>query len=261
MDEEKLELVAKVPQVTFLFWIIKILATTLGETGGDAVTMSWLGETTAEAKGTGYLIGTGIFGVIFIIAVLVQIRAKNFHPFLYWLTIVATTTVGTTLADYCTRSLGIGYTGGSTILLICVIASLLIWRWSTGSISIETVSTPKVEIFYWVTIMFSQTLGTALGDWVADTNEMGYLGAAAVFGGLLLLTALLYYLTSFSRVILFWAAFILTRPLGATLGDFLDKPITQGGLALSRYTATLGLLVVIVALILIVPQKPASKAH
>ena len=163
MDKEKLELVAKVPQVTFLFWIIKILATTLGETGGDAVTMSWLGETTAEAKGTGYLIGTGIFGVIFIIAVLVQIRAKNFHPFLYWLTIVATTTVGTTLADYCTRSLGIGYTGGSTILLICVIASLLIWRWSTGSISIETVNTPKVEVFYWVTIMFSQTLGTALG--------------------------------------------------------------------------------------------------
>ena len=226
MDEERSELVAKVPLVTFLFWIVKILATTLGETGGDAVTMSWLGETTVRGpKGTGYLIGTAIFGVIFVVAVLVQIRAKKFHPFLYWLTIVATTTVGTTLADYCTRSLGIGYTGGSTILLICVIASLLIWRWSTGSISIETVSTPKVEIFYWVTIMFSQTLGTALGDWVADTNEMGYLGAAAIFGGLLLLTALLYYLTGFSRVILFWAAFILTRPLGATLGDFLDKPI------------------------------------
>jgi uncharacterized membrane-anchored protein len=253
--------VSKVPQVTLAFWIIKILATTLGETGGDAVTMSWLGETTPEAKGTGYLIGTGIFGVIFIIAVLVQIRAEKFHPFLYWLTIVATTTVGTTLADYCTRSLGIGYTGGSTILLICVIASLLIWRWSTGSISIETVSTPKVEIFYWVTIMFSQTLGTALGDWVADTNEMGYLGAAAVFGGLLLLTALLFYLTGFSRVILFWAAFILTRPLGATVGDFLDKPIVKGGLAMSRYTASLALLVVIVALILIFPQKPASKAH
>jgi uncharacterized membrane-anchored protein len=254
-------LAIKVPQVTLLFWIIKILATTLGETGGDAVTMSWLGETTPEAKAGGYLIGTAIFGVIFIAAVLVQIRAKKFHPFLYWLTIVATTTVGTTLADYCTRSLGIGYTGGSTILLICVIASLLIWRWSTGSISIETVSTPKVEIFYWVTIMFSQTLGTALGDWVADTNEMGYLGAAAVFGGLLLLTALLYYLTSFSRVILFWAAFILTRPLGATLGDFLDKPIAKGGFALSRYTASLALLVVIVALVLIFPQKPASKAH
>ena len=251
----------KVPQVTILFWIVKILATTLGETGGDAVTMSWLGETTPDAQAGGYLIGTAIFGVIFIAAVLVQIRAKKFHPFLYWLTIVATTTVGTTLADYCTRSLGIGYTGGSTILLVCVVASLLVWRWSTGSISIETVSTPKVEVFYWVTIMFSQTLGTALGDWVADTNDMGYLGAAAVFGGLLLLTALLYYLTSFSRVILFWVAFILTRPLGATVGDFLDKPIAQGGLALSRYTASFALLVVIVALILIFPQKPAAKAH
>ena len=261
MDKKRSELVAKVPQVTLVFWIVKILATTLGETGGDAVTMSWLGETTAAAKGTGYLVGTAIFGVIFVAAVLVQIKAKKFHPFLYWLTIVATTTVGTTLADYCTRSLGIGYTGGSTILLILVIASLLAWRWSTGSISVETVNTPKVEIFYWVTIMFSQTLGTALGDWVADTNQMGYLGAAAVFGGLLLLTALLYYFTSISRAILFWAAFILTRPLGAVVGDFLDKPHAQGGLALSRYTASLALLVVIIALILIFPQKPASKAH
>jgi uncharacterized membrane-anchored protein len=261
MDERKSDLVAKVPQITLLFWIIKILATTLGETGGDAVTMSWLGETTSEAKGTGYLIGTAIFGLVFVAAVLVQIRAKKFHPFLYWLTIVATTTVGTTLADYCTRSLGIGYTGGSTILMIFVIASLLIWRWSTGSISIETVNTPKVEVFYWVTIMFSQTLGTALGDWVADTNEMGYVGAAAVFGGLLLLTALLYYFTSISRVILFWAAFILTRPLGAVVGDFLDKPHAQGGLALSRYAASLALLAVIITLILIFQQRPASKAH
>jgi uncharacterized membrane-anchored protein len=249
MNEKTSELVAKVPQVTLVFWIIKILATTLGETGGDAVTMSWLGETTAEAKGTGYLIGTAIFGVLFVAAVL------------YWFTIVATTTVGTTLADYCTRSLGIGYTGGSTILLVLVLASLFIWRWSTGSISIETVNTPKVEIFYWVTIMFSQTLGTALGDWVADTNEMGYLGAAAIFGGLLLVTALLYYFTSVSHVILFWAAFILTRPLGAVVGDFLDKPHAQGGLALSRYTASLALLVVIVTLILVFPQKPASKTH
>src|SRR5213080_4344803 len=193
MEEKRSDLVAKVPQVTLLFWIIKILATTLGETGGDAVTMSWLGETTAGAKGTGYLIGTALFGVIFIVAVLVQIRAKRFHPFLYWLTIVATTTVGTTLADYCDRSLGIGYTGGSAILLTCVIGSLLVWRWSTGSISIETVNTPKIETFYWVTIMFSQTLGTALGDWVADTHDTGYLGAAAVFGALLLVTALIYY--------------------------------------------------------------------
>ncbi len=261
MDKRTSEMVAKVPQVTLLFWIIKILATTLGETGGDAVTMSWLGETTAAAQGTGYLIGTAIFGVIFIVVVLIQIKAQRFHPFLYWLTIVATTTVGTTMADYFDRSLGIGYTGGSTILLVLVLASLLVWRWSTGSISIETVNTPKVEIFYWVTIMFSQTLGTALGDWVADTNDTGYLAAAAIFGGLLLLTALLYYFTSLSRAILFWAAFILTRPLGAVVGDFLDKPIAKGGLSLSRYSASLALLVVIISLILIFPQKPAAKAH
>ena len=261
MDQEESDQFAKVPQVTLTFWIIKILATTLGETGGDAVTMSWLGETTPEATGTGYLIGTAIFGVIFVVAVLLQILAKKFHPFIYWLTIVATTTVGTTLADYCTRSLGIGYTGGAVILLILVVASLLIWQWSTGSISIETVSTTKVEIFYWVTIMFSQTLGTALGDWVADTNETGYLGAAAVFGGLLLVTALLYYFTSISHALLFWAAFILTRPLGAVVGDFLDKPIAKGGLALSRYTASVALFVVIALLILIFPQRPARTAH
>lgn len=261
MENKGSELIAKVPQVTLIFWIIKILATTLGETGGDAVTMSWLGETTGEAKGSGYLVGTAIFGVIFVAAILVQIRARRFHPFLYWLTIVATTTVGTTLADYCTRSLGMGYTGASTILLIFVIASLLAWRWSTGSISVETVNTPKVEIFYWVTIMFSQTLGTALGDWVADTNEMGYLGAAGVFGGMLLLTALLYYFTGISRAVLFWAAFILTRPLGAVVGDFLDKPGANGGLALSRYTSSLALLAVIVVLIVLFPQKPASRAH
>src|ERR1700747_3208510 len=253
--------VAKVPQVTILFWIIKILATTLGETGGDAVTMSWLGETTPDPKAGGYLIGTAIFGVIFVAAVLVQIRAKKFHPFLYWLTIVATTTVGTTLADYCTGSLGIGYNGGSTILLILVIASLLTWRWSTGSISIETVNTPKVEIFYWVTIMFSQTLGTALGDWVADTNEMGYLGAAAVFGGLPLLTGIPYYLSSLSRVILFWAAFILTRPLGAVVGDFLDKPLSAGGLALSRYSASAVLFAFILTSILIFQQRAAKQPH
>ncbi len=255
------ETFAKVPEVTLIFWIIKILATTLGETGGDAVTMSWLGETTAEPTANGYLIGTAIFGAIFIAAVVVQILAKKFHPFIYWLTIVATTTVGTTLADYFDRSLGIGYAGGSAILLTCVVASLLVWRWSTGSISIETVSTPKVEIFYWVTIMFSQTLGTALGDWLADTNGMGYLGAGAVFAGLLLVTALFYYFSSVSHALLFWTAFVLTRPLGATLGDFLDKPIAQGGLALSRYTASAVLVGVIIVLILAFPQKPAAKAH
>ena len=261
MKDETVNALSKVPQVTLLFWIIKILATTLGETGGDAVTMTWLGETTAEATGFGSLIGTAIFGVIFIVLVLIQIKAARFHPFLYWLTIVATTTVGTTLADYVTRSVGIGYTGGSTILLILVIASLLIWRWSTGSISIETVNTPKVEIFYWVTIMFSQTLGTALGDWFADTADLGYLGAAAVFGSGLAILIALYYWTSVSRTILFWIAFILTRPLGAVVGDFLDKPYDHGGLALSRYTASIVLLVVITALIFIFPQRAAEKAH
>ena len=261
MNENKSELIAKVPEVTLIFWIIKILATTLGETGGDAVTMSWLGETTDEASGYGYLIGTAIFGAVFVVAVIIQIKAKKFHPFIYWLTIVATTTVGTTLADYCTRSLGIGYTGGSSLLLVTVIGSLLVWFASTGNISVETVITAKVEVFYWVTIMFSQTLGTALGDWVADTNEMGFLGAAAIFGGLLAVTAFLYYFTSVSRAVLFWAAFILTRPLGAVVGDFLDKPLAQGGLALSRYTASIALVVVIVALILIFPQRPARSAH
>ena len=260
-DETRSDIISKVPQLTIVFWIIKIFATTLGETGGDAVTMSWLGETTGAANGLGYLLGTAIFGVIFIAAVIVQIMAKRFHPFLYWLTIVATTTVGTTLADYVTRSLGIGYTGGSTILLILVIASLLIWRASTGSISIETVNTPKVEIFYWVTIMFSQTLGTALGDWFADTAHLGYLGAAAVFGGALVIIVALYFWTSVSRTILFWLAFILTRPLGAVVGDFLDKPHEKGGLDLNRYTASLVLLVLIVALIFIFKQKAAEKAH
>lgn len=261
MNTETKELISKVPEVTLIFWIIKILATTLGETGGDAVTMSWLGETTAEASGWGYLLGTFIFGIIFVAAVLVQIKATKFHPFLYWLTIVATTTVGTTLADYLTRSLGIGYTGGSAILLVFVIASLLIWRSSTGSISVETVNTPKVEIFYWVTIMFSQTLGTALGDWVADSAKFGYLGAAAIFGGILVLVVLLYYFTSISRALLFWIAFITTRPLGAVVGDFLDKPFEKGGLELSRYTASIVLLVVIVALIFIFRQKAAEESH
>jgi uncharacterized membrane-anchored protein len=260
-DEDVNNAVIKVPQVALVFWIIKILATTLGETGGDAVTMSWLGETTDEATGTGYLIGTAIFGTIFLIAVLIQIKAEKFHPFLYWFTIVATTTVGTTLADYVTRSLGVGYPGGSLILLALVLLSLAVWRWSTGSVSVESVSTPRVEMFYWVTIMFSQTLGTALGDWVADNDDLGYLGAAAIFGGILLVVVALYYLTSVSRVILFWIAFITTRPLGAVVGDFLDKPVEHGGLELSRTVASLVLLVLIAAMIFIFSQRPASEAH
>jgi len=258
---EMMTFISKVPEVTLVFWIIKILCTTIGETGGDAVTMSWFGETTAEANPNGYLIGTGIFAVIFIIAVLMQIKAAKFQPFLYWFTIVATTTVGTTLADYLTRSNGLGYTVGSSILLTCVIASLVIWKSVTGTIDVASVRTPRSEIFYWVTIMFSQTLGTALGDWFADTADLGYLGAAAVFGAGLLVLALLYYFTSVSRAILFWIAFILTRPLGAVVGDFLDKPHDDGGLALSRYAATAILLVLIIAAILIFPQKPAEEAH
>jgi uncharacterized membrane-anchored protein len=255
----------KVPQVTLMFWIVKILATTLGETGGDAVTMSLFGETTAGTDAfwvaNGYLFGTLIFAVIFIVAVAFQIRAKRFHPFLYWFTIIATTTVGTTLADFSTRSMGVGYPGGSVILLVLVIASLLIWRAVTGTVAVESVRTPRAEMFYWLTIMFSQTLGTALGDWFADTADLGYLGAAGVFGGALLIIALLYYFTRVSRTVLFWIAFILTRPLGAVVGDFLDKPTEDGGLELSRTIATGILLALIVLLIFIFPPKPAEEAH
>lgn len=261
MDAETKNALSKVPQVTLVFWIIKILCTTLGETGGDAFTMSYLGETTADANPNGYLIGTAVFGIIFLIAVALQIRANKFHPFLYWFTIIATTTVGTTLADYLTRSNGLGYGVGSTVLLACVIGSLLIWKWTTGTIDVGSVNNAQSEVFYWVTIMFSQTLGTALGDWFADTADLGYLGAAGVFGGALLVLALLLYFTTISRAILFWAAFVLTRPLGAVVGDFLDKPYEKGGLELDRYVATGVLLVLIVAFILIFKQKPAEKAH
>ena len=253
--------VAKVPEVTLIFWIIKILCTTIGETGGDAFTMSFLGETTSEANPNGYLIGTAVFAVIFFLAVALQIKASKFHPFLYWFTIIATTTVGTTFADYLTRSNGLGYTVGSALLLLCVIASLIVWKLSTGTIDIASVRSAKSEMFYWVTIMFSQTLGTALGDWFADTADLGYLGAAGVFGAGLLVLALLYYLTRATRPVLFWIAFILTRPLGAVVGDFLDKPHEQGGLQLSRYIATGILLVLIVGVILIFPQRPAEESH
>jgi len=243
---------SKLPAVTLGFWIIKILATTLGETGGDAVSMS---------MNLGYLISTGIFGVIFIAAVTAQISAKKFHPFLYWITIIATTTVGTTLADFADRSLGIGYTGGSTLLLGLLVASLLLWHRTLGSIAIDTVSSPKSEMFYWITIMFSQTLGTALGDWSADTAGLGYGGAAIIFGILLAIVAMLYLRTSISRTALFWAAFILTRPLGAVVGDFLDKPLSKGGLELSRYSASATLLVLIVIFVLVFPKKAAALKH
>ncbi|MFZ2029601.1 MAG: hypothetical protein WAU68_04775 [Vitreimonas sp.] len=256
---------SKVPAVTLGFWIIKILATTLGETGGDTVTMTWLGETTANANPNGYLIGTAIFFLLLLALVAIQVIAKRFHPFLYWVTIIASTTAGTTLADFCTRSLGIGYLGGSTILLSLVIASLGIWYVFERSISVDTVNTPRVEAFYWTTITFSQTLGTALGDWMAAGSSdpaattgslaLGYLGGAMVFSVALIICAALYFLTKVSRTILFWVAFILTRPLGATVGDFLDKPFDHGGLNLSRPVASLILATVIMALILVLPQR------
>lgn len=243
---------AKVPSVTLVFWLIKIAATTLGETGGDALSMS---------LDLGYLISTAIFAAIFVFAVAAQIKTKQFHAWLYWLTIIATTTVGTTLADFADRSLGIGYAGGSAMLFTLLILSLALWYKTLGTVSIDTVSTPKAEAFYWVTIMFSQTLGTALGDWTADTQGLGYLGAMVIFGGLLALLAAAYLWTRISHTLLFWSAFILTRPLGAVVGDFLDKPLDQGGLALSRFVASAILLGFIVALLVILPQPSARRAH
>lgn len=243
---------AKVPAITMIFWIVKIFATTLGETGGDAVTMS---------MDLGYLVGTGIFAAIFLVAVFFQVKAKKFHPSLYWFTIIATTTVGTTLADYATRDMGIGYTGGSALLLGLVLLSLFVWHRTMGSISVSSVSTPKVEMFYWGTIMFSQTLGTALGDWTADTADLGYVGAGAIFMAGLLAIMAMYYWTKISHTILFWSAFILTRPLGAVVGDFLDKPLEKGGLNMNRYTASISLLVVMAALVYLFKQKAAEKSH
>lgn len=243
---------SKVPEITLLFWVIKVAATTLGETGGDAVSMS---------MGLGYLAATGIFAAIFLFAVGAQISADSFNPFLYWTTIIATTTVGTTLADFADRSLGIGYAGGTALLLALLIASLAIWYRTMGTVAVDTVSSPKAEIFYWVTIMFSQTLGTALGDWTADTEGLGYTGGIAVFGALLAMIVATYYWTHVSHTALFWAAFILTRPLGAVLGDFLDKPVDQGGLALSRYSASGALLIFIVGCLTLFRQRPATRRH
>lgn len=245
-------LFSKVPEITLLFWIIKIAATTLGETGGDTVSMS---------MNLGYLVGTAIFAVVFLAAVFIQIKAKTFHPVIYWFTIIATTTVGTTLADFADRSLGIGYTGGSTLLFGLLMASLFIWYKTKGTVAVNTVSDPQTEMFYWVTIMFSQTLGTALGDWTSDTAGLGYLGGGVLFFALLAVVAGLYYWTKLSRTFLFWSAFILTRPLGAVLGDFLDKPIAHGGLALSRYSATAALLAFIVVCIFVFPHRAARKSH
>jgi uncharacterized membrane-anchored protein len=249
MTETQRDVLSKVPAITLGFWIIKILATTLGETGGDTVSMS---------MNLGYLVGTGIFLSVLAGLVWWQIAADRFRPWLYWATIVASTTAGTTLADFATRSMGIGYTGGSALLLAAVAASLLAWRLTLGSVSSDTVSTPRAEVFYWLTITLSQTLGTALGDWTADTGGLGYVGAAVVFGLALAVVAGLYFGTRVNRVVLFWAAFILTRPLGAVVGDFLDKPLDHGGLAFSRPIASLVLTAAIVALILILPQRAGA---
>jgi uncharacterized membrane-anchored protein len=246
MNDKASVTLSKVPEVTLAFWLIKVLATTLGETGGDAVTMS---------MNLGYAIGSIIFIGVFLVIVFAQIRAAAFHPPLYWAAIVATTTAGTTIADFADRSLGIGYFGGSSILFVALIAALGVWRWSEGSVSVNTVATPKVEMFYWVAIMFSQTLGTALGDWMADTNGLGYEGGALVFTAGLAIVTTGYFFTNVSRTLLFWSAFILTRPLGATIGDLLDKPHANGGLAFSRYYASAILIALIVALIMTIPQR------
>jgi len=250
MDDASKATLSKVPEVTLGFWVIKIAATTLGETGGDTVTMTlnW-----------GYLAGTAVFLAALIALVGCQIAAKRFHPILFWATIVASTTFGTTMADFADRSLGVGYTGGSTLLSLCLISVLLLWQWSQGTISVNSVSTPKAEAFYWAAITFSQTLGTALGDWLADTGGLGYGGGALVFGVGLAILAAAYYWTNISRVTLFWAAFILTRPLGATVGDFLDKPVSDGGLNLSRPLASAVLAIFVIACVLLLPQRAGRQ--
>lgn len=252
MNGSREQAVIRLPAVTLTFWIIKVAATTLGETGGDVVSMS---------MDLGYLLSTVIFAAIFIVAVIAQIKAKRFHALLYWTTIIATTTVGTTLADFADRSLGIGYAGGTSLLLVGLLLSLFIWHRALGSISVDSITSPTAEMFYWVTIMFSQTLGTALGDWTADSAGLGYAGSAIVFGALLLVVCAFHFWTSVSRTLLFWAAFILTRPLGAVVGDFLDKPLDAGGLGLSRYTASAVLFMFIAASILIFPQRASERAH
>lgn len=258
MSETLKSTLTKVPAVTLAFWVVKVLATTLGETAGDAVSMSWLGETTERAATSfwhgGYLIGTGIFTTALAVLVFLQIRARGFSPWLYWATIIASTTAGTTMADFATRSLGIGYAGGSILLLSLVLISLFVWHRALGTISVSSVHEPRAEIYYWLTITFSQTLGTALGDWIAD-GPLGYLGSAAIFGSALGVIALGYYRTRLSHVALFWAAFILTRPLGAVVGDFLDKPVAKGGLQLSRAGASAVLCATIIALIFLVRQR------
>ncbi|KYQ84436.1 hypothetical protein AWW72_09620 [Acinetobacter sp. NRRL B-65365] len=246
------ETLSKVPELTLLFWIVKIAATTLGETAGDALSMS---------MNLGYIFSSCIFTVIFIALVSMQIKAKQYKPWLYWATIISTTTLGTTIADFVDRSLGIGYLGGSLILFTLLISTLAVWYWRCGNIAVNSVQSAKTEAFYWLTIMFSQTLGTALGDWTADTQGLGYSGAALIFGSLLLVLVILYNWTQVSRTFLFWSAFVLTRPLGAVLGDFLDKPLDHGGLDLNRFGASFVLLAFIVLCLVFFKSRPARVAH
>jgi uncharacterized membrane-anchored protein len=241
----------KVPEVTLAFWIIKIAATTLGETGGDAVSMS---------MNLGYAVGTAIFLGLFLVIVAAQVAAKSFHPFLYWAVIVATTTAGTTMADYADRSLGVGYVGGSLILFALLMAALALWRFTLGSVSVNCITSRRTEIFYWVTILFSNTLGTALGDFLADSSGLGYEGSALVFAAVLALIAAAYYFTKLSHTLLFWAAFILTRPLGATVGDLLTKPYDHGGLDLSRISSSAVIAVLMIVLILFTSRKAGSHS-
>lgn len=252
MSDDSQNLIIKVPEVTLLFWVMKVIATTLGETGGDTISMS---------MGLGYLSGCAIFAILFLFCLGLQLSSKRFNKWIYWLTIVATTTIGTTLADFVDRSLGIGYLGGTLILISLLAISLLSWRVTLGSISFRSLTSTSAETFYWVTILFSQTLGTALGDWTADSAQIGYLNGSLLFWGLLALLTLLYFRTQISRTFLFWAAFIVTRPLGATLGDFLDKPLQDGGLALSRYGADMALIAVLLICIVLFTQRAAATNH
>lgn len=237
---------SKVPRADAAFWTVKILATTLGEVGGNLI---------SQNVGLGYLSATIILGGLFAALASFQISARSYRPWLYWSTIVASTTAGTTLADYATRSIGLGYTGGSLLLLALVLITLGSWRFTLGRVSADHITDRRHEIFYWLTITFSQTLGTALGDWFADTAGLGYSGSAAVFGAVLLVILVLHYRRAVDGVLLFWAAFILTRPLGAVVGNLFDKPVDHGGLALSRplICGLLGGLMILA--LLIFPQR------
>jgi uncharacterized membrane-anchored protein len=237
---------SKVPHVTVGFWIIKIAATTLGETGGDALSMTMQ---------LGYAVSSAIFFAFFIVTVASQVTARSFHPFLYWAVIVATTTLGTTMADYADRSLGIGYVGGSLALFAILLLVLALWWYFVGSVSVDNITSPRVEIFYWTAILFSNTLGTALGDFLADSSGLGYEGGALVFAAMLALIAAAYFFTEISHTLLFWMAFILTRPLGATFGDLLTKPYANGGLNLNRINSSLVIAALIVGCILLIPQR------